>query len=146
MSPRWPIIVRSLFRIIAGSALVPAFLVAGLLSVPASCQCGTSMPHDHSLFAVASHTHAPASDRRSHPHPERDHADDSAQRTSRNDEVQVVGSALQRTADVASGQVRAIAVVLMSVVTAGSTEQVAIATEPPACGCVVTPERPPPQA
>jgi hypothetical protein len=37
--------------------IIPIALIAGMLSFPSTCQCGAVLPHDHSLFMLAGHSH-----------------------------------------------------------------------------------------
>lgn len=42
---------------LASSVLLTLLVAAGLLMVPVSCMCGSSVPHGHSLFQLPSHRH-----------------------------------------------------------------------------------------
>lgn len=42
----------------AAGLCVALLLVAGLVSVPTSCDCGAGVPHGHSLFILAGHHHS----------------------------------------------------------------------------------------
>jgi hypothetical protein len=141
-TPRWPIILRVIFRIIAGSSLVPAFLVVGLLSFPSSCQCGAALPHDHSLFALASHSHV-------HPptgghHHGADTIDDSATQQ-RASEVRLTGPAFQVATDVARGQARAICLPLTVELLGCVTGIAPVDAAVDAVGRVTIPDIPPPK-
>jgi hypothetical protein len=50
-------ILASLIRLLASTAIVPTALVAGMLSFPTTCQCGTDHPHEHSIFEMPGHHH-----------------------------------------------------------------------------------------
>lgn len=51
---RWTEVVA---RIGISSLLLPALLISSLLSFPSNCRCGAELPHTHSLFSLAGHTH-----------------------------------------------------------------------------------------
>ena len=44
-------------RLAAGTVLVPLALVAGMITIPTTCQCGADYPHAHALFGIAGHHH-----------------------------------------------------------------------------------------
>lgn len=55
---RIPILV---IQMAASTFLVPATLVASMLTLPTTCQCGADKPHPHALFQLAGHSHEPSS-------------------------------------------------------------------------------------
>ena len=67
-------ILSVLARVIASTAIVPAFIVAGLLSFPTTCQCGADYPHDHSIFDMPGHHHGNQPAAAGWPHTEFNHA------------------------------------------------------------------------
>jgi hypothetical protein len=48
--------------------IMPIALIVGMLSFPATCQCGAEIPHDHSLFMLAGHSHIPGAHHHSNDH------------------------------------------------------------------------------
>jgi hypothetical protein len=142
-APRWPIILRAFLRVLTGTSLVPAFLVVGLLSVPASCQCGAALPHDHSLFVLASHTHNHVPDGRQHVHGPAPATKPPAQRAAT--ELRVPGPALQLATDVTAGQPRALCLPLVTFLAHDVVAHVPLADSIVVTGMMEPPESPPPQ-
>ena len=50
-------IITLITRLAAGTLLVPITLIAGLMTTPATCQCGADLPHAHALVGFAGHHH-----------------------------------------------------------------------------------------
>jgi hypothetical protein len=142
-APRWPIILRAIFRLIAGSSLVPAFLVAGVLSFPASCQCGSALPHDHSLFALASHSHVGGS-ASAHHHGVAKAEDTPARRNAT--ELRINGPAFQMATDVASGQARSVCLLSADAPLDCGGNHTPFDEALHSSGMLLVPESPPPQA
>ena len=79
-------------RLAAGTVLAPLALVAGMMTIPTTCQCGTEYPHAHALFGIAGHHHG-------HPHDTYTHDDESITGGQHGVTVQAPpGSALQASA------------------------------------------------
>ncbi len=57
MYPRCLNILILLTRLAASTVIVPATLVAGLMTFPTTCACGSDYPHEHPLFGIAGHRH-----------------------------------------------------------------------------------------
>ncbi|HUG14459.1 MAG TPA: hypothetical protein VMM78_05500 [Thermomicrobiales bacterium] len=135
-----------MLRVAVGGVFLPLTLSVGLLASPVVCQCGSALPHDHSLFTLGNHTHAPG-ERESDDHRYVSKQDDSAMVDSSNAaEARVDGPTLRAATDYAAGQPRAIYLVA-SVVTSDTVGPPGhVLAERPADGRPIAPERPPPRA
>lgn len=64
-------------RIGISTLLLPALLISSLLSFPSTCRCGAELPHTHSIFGLAGHSHgATGADATSVGDPGHPHADE----------------------------------------------------------------------
>jgi hypothetical protein len=146
MASRWPSITSTIFQSMVSGIFLPLLLVMGLIASPVSCQCGSALPHDHSLFILGTHSHDPddrAPDRHSH----RDARSAEAAGGPRNAaEVRIDGPALRVASDFASGQSRAICLVVNPSTDDAPTSEIGDTAGLPAHGCPVLPEPPPPRA
>jgi hypothetical protein len=70
MRGRYLHILIVITRLAAGTLIVPATLVTGLLTFPTTCTCGAEQPHEHSIFGIADHHHGGQHVRNDGPHGE----------------------------------------------------------------------------
>lgn len=146
MAQRCASLLFIMTRAALGSIALPLSLVLGMLAAPVTCQCGSPLPHDHSLFILGTHTHDSATGNRSaHSHGS-ESSGASATGPRNASEVHAEGPALRAPTDYAAGQPRALALPAV-VLTLEAQESERIAdSDRPRTPHTLDIEPPPPQA